>query len=135
MDECDTMLVARHRLGHSSLWMLEPINALLREIGVYSGLVVLATNQAPEFLDFALERRLIGKFYFGAPDVLTRVKLWKSKWPSKLPVKLSNGDAEALAQHVLTGSGIESAIIDWVSDTLRQDKTFSIDDLKNELVN
>jgi SpoVK/Ycf46/Vps4 family AAA+-type ATPase len=113
--------------------MLEPINALLREIGVYSGLVVLATNQAPEFLDFALERRLIGKFYFGAPNVLTRVKLWKSKWPSKLPVKLDNGTAEALAQHVLTGSGIESAIIDWVSSTLRQDKEFTMDDLKEIL--
>jgi SpoVK/Ycf46/Vps4 family AAA+-type ATPase len=129
MDECDTMLVARSRLGHSSLWMLEPINAILREIGTYPGLVVLATNQAPEFLDFALERRLIGKFYFGVPDHLTRVKLWKSKWPSKLPLKINNGTVEELAQHELTGAGIESAIIDWVSNTLRQDKEFTMEDL------
>lgn len=133
MDECDTMLVARSKLGHSSLWMLEPINALLREIGIYPGLVVLATNQQPEFLDFALERRLIGKFYFGVPDVLTRVKLWQSKWPKRLPVKLQNGDAEQLAQHELTGAGIESAIIDWVSNTLRTDKQFTLDDLNQIL--
>jgi SpoVK/Ycf46/Vps4 family AAA+-type ATPase len=133
MDECDTMLVARNKLGHSSLWMLEPINALLREIGTYPGLVVLATNQEPEFLDFALERRLIGKFYFGVPDRLTRVKLWHSKWPKKLPVSLQNGEADELAQYELTGAGIESQIIDWVSDTLRQDKEFSLDDLKRRL--
>jgi SpoVK/Ycf46/Vps4 family AAA+-type ATPase len=131
MDEADTMLVARNKLGHSSLWMMEPINAILREIGTYPGLVILATNQQPKFLDFALERRLIGKFYFGAPDHLTRVKLWKSKWPSKLPLKLNNGDAETLAQHSLTGSGIESAIIEWVSDCLRQDKEFKFEDLDN----
>jgi SpoVK/Ycf46/Vps4 family AAA+-type ATPase len=129
LDECDTMLVARSRLGHSSLWMLEPINALLREIGTYPGLVVLATNQEPEFLDFALERRLIGKFYFGAPDYLTRVKLWQSKWPRKLPLKLNNGDAEGLAQHALTGAGIENTIVEWVSDVLRQDKMFKFEDL------
>jgi SpoVK/Ycf46/Vps4 family AAA+-type ATPase len=133
MDECDTMLVARSRLGHSSLWMLEPINALLREIGTYPGLVVLATNQEPGFLDFALERRLIGKFYFGVPDHLTRVKLWRSKWPSKLPLKLQNDDVDQLAQHKLTGAGIESAIIDWVSDTLRQDKEFIMDNLQQIL--
>jgi SpoVK/Ycf46/Vps4 family AAA+-type ATPase len=135
LDECDTMLVARSRLGHSSLWMLEPINALLREIGVYPGLAVLATNQEPEFLDFALERRLIGRFHFTAPEFLTRVKLWKSKWPHKLPVQLLNGDAEQLAQHVLTGAQIENALINWVSNTLRQDKQFILEDLKGGLAN
>lgn len=134
MDEVDTMLVARNRLGHSSLWMLEPINALLREIGTYPGLVILATNQEPEFLDFALERRLIGKFYFGVPDHLTRVKLWQSKWPGKLPLKLQNGDADQLARHELTGAGIESVIIDWVSNTLRTNAEFAMHDLREILI-
>jgi SpoVK/Ycf46/Vps4 family AAA+-type ATPase len=129
LDEADTMLVARNKLGHNMLWMLEPVNALLREIGTYPGLAVLATNQEPEFLDFALERRLIGKFHFGVPDRLTRVKLWHSKWPRKLPVKLLNGDADTLAQFALTGAQIENTIIDWVSNTLRQDESFKLEDL------
>lgn len=126
LDECDTMLVSRAKLGHSSLWMLEHINALLREIGKYPGLVVLATNQKPEFLDFALERRLIGTFEFKVPDYLTRVKLWQAKWPRKIPIKMNNAEFESLAQFSLTGAGIETAIINWVSDTLRRDGTFSL---------
>ena len=133
MDECDTMLVSRAKLGHSSLWMLEPINALLREIGNYPGLVILATNQKPEFLDFALERRLIGSFHFDVPSVLTRVKLWKQKMPRKIPVKMNDGVVDALAQFPLTGAGIENTIIHWVSDTLRQDKEFTLEDLKQIL--
>lgn len=131
LDECDTMLVSRAKLGHSSLWMLEPINALLREIGVYPGLVVLATNQKPDYLDHALARRLIGELHFDMPDFLTRVKLWESKWPRKLPVKLRDEDMAALAQFPMTGSEIETSIINWVSDTLRRDKHFSMDDLKS----
>ena len=129
LDECDTMLVSRAKLGHNSMWMLEPINALLREIGKYPGLVILATNQVPEFLDFALERRLIGTFEFKVPDYLTRVKLWQAKWPRKLPLKLQNGDYESLAQFALTGAGIETMLINWVSDTLRRDENFSLQDL------
>jgi AAA+ superfamily predicted ATPase len=110
--------------------MLEPVNALLREIGTYPGLVILATNQRPEFLDHALQRRLIGEFEFNVPNYLTRVKLWESKWPAKLPVNMNNGEFADLAHFALTGAGIENAIIDWVSDTLRREAEFSLDDLK-----
>jgi SpoVK/Ycf46/Vps4 family AAA+-type ATPase len=129
LDECDTMLISRSRLGHNSMWMLEPINALLRSIGNYPGLVVLATNQQPDFLDFALERRLIGKFYFGKPTYLTRVKLWRSKYPRKLPLKLTEGDVEALARYSLTGAEIENLIILWVSQTLRDGVEFKMENL------
>jgi AAA+ superfamily predicted ATPase len=133
LDECDTLLVSRARLGHSTLWMLEPINALLREIGNYPGLVILATNQKPEFLDFALQRRLIGEFEFAVPDFLTRVKLWKAKWPSKLPLKLEDIEAENLSQYELTGANIETALIQWVSNTLRLGDPFKFEDLKDVL--
>jgi AAA+ superfamily predicted ATPase len=134
LDECDTMLVSRARLGHSTLWMLEPINALLREIGNYPGLVILATNQKPEFLDFALQRRLIGEFEFGVPDVLTRVKLWQAKWPRKLPLKLNNGQFNTLAQYRLTGANIETVLIQWVSNTLRLDSDFKLEDLMQTIL-
>ena len=130
MDECDTMLWDRSKLGHSSMWMLEPINALLREIGTFPGLIILATNQAPEFLDAALERRLIGRFEFRRPDFLTRCQLWKAKFPSKLPVQPQNGDVEELAKIELTGAEIENMLITWVSRTMRKDKEFDLRDLK-----
>jgi SpoVK/Ycf46/Vps4 family AAA+-type ATPase len=146
IDECDTMLLNRAKLGHNHMWMLEPINALLREIGKYPGLVVLATNADPDFLDPALERRLIGKFKFGRPDFLTRVKLWQAKYPKKLPVKLGdrNGDGrdwlQELSRYELTGAEIETALILWVSATLRQEVVaFNfvdlVDVIRKEIIN
>jgi SpoVK/Ycf46/Vps4 family AAA+-type ATPase len=135
LDECDTMLISRSRLGHNQMWMMEPINALLREIGTYPGLIVLATNREPEFLDAALERRLIGKFYFDKPDFLTRVKLWKSKYPKRLPVKLNNASQngtdwlDRLAHYPLTGAEIENMLVLWVSDTLRRGTEFKLEEL------
>lgn len=129
LDECDTMLVDRSRLGHNSLWMLEPINALLRAIGEYPGLVILATNQKPDFLDFALERRLLGSFEFGVPAQATRLRLWDSKWPSKLPVQPGKQDLAILSEYVMTGAEIEKAIIWWVSDVLLKESEFKIESL------
>src|SRR5271165_1857621 len=40
LDECDAMLVNRKKLGHDMMWMLEPINMLLSQIGKYPGLVI-----------------------------------------------------------------------------------------------
>ena len=132
IDECDTMLLSRAKLGHDHMWMLEPINALLREIGTYPGLVVLATNANPDFLDSALERRLIGKFFFDKPDFLTRVKLWRSKYPKKLPVKLENNGIDwldRLAHYPLTGAEIENLLVLWVSETLLKNGQFQVKEL------
>jgi AAA+ superfamily predicted ATPase len=129
LDECDTMLVSRTKLGHNSMWMLEPINALLSAIGSYPGLVVLATNAKPAFLDYALERRLIGSFLFDTPSYVTRCQLWRKKWPKKLPVQPQEGDIERLAAYPRTGAEVENLLIRWVSDTLRRESPWTIDDL------
>jgi SpoVK/Ycf46/Vps4 family AAA+-type ATPase len=119
LDECDAMIVSRKKLGSDMMWMLEPINALLVEIGKWPGLVVLATNLAP-ILDEALERRLIAKVKFDKPDRLVRKKIWKAKWPAKFPCQPNNGDLDRLAEFDLTGAQIENVFLLWSSSCIRQ---------------
>lgn len=133
LDECDTLLVSRQRLGHRTIWMLEPINALLRAIGTYQGIIVLATNQRPDFLDPALERRLLGSFEFPRPDFTTRYNLWQSKWPKKLPLQLNNNQFITLSHYPMTGAEIENAIINWASHCMKEEIEFNFHDLRVHL--
>jgi SpoVK/Ycf46/Vps4 family AAA+-type ATPase len=119
LDECDAMLVSRKKLGHDMMWMLEPINMLLSQIGKYPGLVVLCTNLLP-MLDEALERRLLAQVYIGRPNESTRRKIWKSKWPEKFPFQLFPSDVEKLGAYDLTGAEIENVIIIWAGRLIRQ---------------
>lgn len=118
LDECDTMLMARTRLGRENLWMLEPINQLLVEIRAFKGLVILCTNMEPTFLDPALDSRLLGKYHFELPSQIIRAKLWESKWPSKLPVRMNKTLNTCLSNYPLTGAQIENVLIDWVSASI-----------------
>lgn len=128
LDECDAMIVSRKKLGADMMWMLEPINALLAEIGKYPGLVVLATNLAP-FLDEALERRLIAKIKFEKPDKEVRHRIWKAKWPEKFPIQLEDEDLWELADFDLTGAQIENAFLLWSSRCIRTEVSPTIEDL------
>lgn len=120
LDECDTVLVSRKKISYNSLWMLEPINQLLVSIRQYSGLCILATNQSPDFLDSALQSRLLASFEFGRPqEELTRVKLWKSKWPAKLPTQPDDKFLDLVAKYDYNGSEIEQFIIQWVGRAIR----------------
>jgi AAA+ superfamily predicted ATPase len=119
LDECDAMLIARDRLGPNMVWMLEPINMLLAQIGRYPGLVVLATNHV-HILDDALERRLLAKIEFGRPALPERYLLWKSKWPEKFPVQPTEEDLNNLAKFDLTGAQIENAFLLWAGKQVRQ---------------
>jgi len=114
------MLVSRASLGRDMIWMLEPINKLLTCIREYRGLVILATNAAPEFLDPALDSRLLGKFEFGIPKTAAmRSALWRQKWPEKLPIQPSDSHLRALAQFHVTGAQIEHFLINWVSEAIQ----------------
>lgn len=120
IDECDTVLLDRKKLAYNSLWMLEPINQLLVSIRQYRGLVILATNQDTSFLDPALESRILGKFYFDNPlEPQTRVNLWKSKWPSRLPVQPNDRFFDIAEKYDFNGSEIEQFLIHWAGDAIR----------------
>jgi AAA+ superfamily predicted ATPase len=118
LDECDSMLISRDRLGPNMIWMLEPINALLAQISKYPGLVILATNQV-DVLDDALERRLLAKILFGRPAYEERILMWRTKWPDKFPIQPNDDELDALASFDLTGAQIESAFLLWAGWQLR----------------
>ena len=121
LDECDSMLISRDRLGPDMIWMLEPINMLLSEISKYPGLVVLATNHV-HVLDWALERRLLSKIAFVRPDVMERFHMWRAKFPEKFPVQPSYEEYQILACYDLTGAEIENAFLLWAGRQIRENK-------------
>lgn len=118
LDECDAMLISRDKLGPNMVWMFEPINMLLAQIGRYPGLVVLATNHV-HVLDEALERRVLAKVHFDRPAYPERLAMWKIKWPVKFPTQPSRGEFESLAHYNLTGAQIESAFLLWAGQQIR----------------
>lgn len=118
LDECDSMLIARNRLGPNMIWMLEPINMLLAQISKYPGLVILATNYV-ESLDEALERRLLAKIEFSRPSEQERLLMWKMKWPVKFPVIPDVEEFKELARFDLTGAQIENALLLWAARQIR----------------
>jgi SpoVK/Ycf46/Vps4 family AAA+-type ATPase len=128
LDECDAMLVSRDKLGPNMIWMLEPINMLLSQIGKYPGLVVLATNHV-HVLDYALERRLLAKITFDRPAYEERRAMWKIKWPLKFPLKPTDDDFDNLAHYNLTGAQIEAAFLLWAGQQIRNGKQPTIDSL------
>jgi len=122
MDECDACLPSRTKLDAHSLWMLEPITALLKEVGVYPGLVVLATN-LDAILDAALERRLLARIYIGRPEKEQRKQIWLAKIPEKFPVKMTEDIALELSRYDLSGAEIENEFLLWAGRLIRQDIT------------
>ena len=134
LDECDTILVDRNKLGPDAQWMLEVINELLTQISKYKYLVILSTNR-PETLDPALARRLLAKVKVPRPDYPERMALWKQKIPSEYPVQPTQAQLEKLATLQLTGSDVETIIINASSDALRLDRKPSFLDLLTEARN
>lgn len=128
LDECDAMLVNRKILGPDMLWMLEPINALLKAIGSYQGLIILATN-LETLLDEALERRLLCTIRIGRPGYAERFNLWKAKWPKEFPVQPDEQELGRLACYDLTGAEIENTVILWAGSIIGNNKTPAIVDL------
>jgi SpoVK/Ycf46/Vps4 family AAA+-type ATPase len=120
LDECDAMLVSRDRLGPNMVWMLEPINMLLSQIAKYPGLVILATNHV-HILDWALERRLLAKIKFDRPEFYERLVMWKTKFPDKFPVQPTEEEYRLLANEDLTGAEIESDLLLWAGQQVRNE--------------
>lgn len=142
IDECDTVLVSRKKLAYNSLWMLEPINQLLVSIREYAGLVVLATNAEPDFLDEALDSRLLSKFEFTNPkEVLTRVNLWKSKIPYRFPIKFEDSFFDLVAKYDYNGNEIEQFLFRWASHAIKTagdtkpEDNLHVEDLTRMLIN
>lgn len=130
IDECDTLLLSRRNLGRNHMWMLEVINKALTEIRKFPGLVILATNHS-EALDEALQGRLLQTFHFApSKDPQVQLRLWKQKWPRKLPTQPTPAFLQWAISHHLTGNEIENAIIRWASQALYRDEIPQLDNFE-----
>lgn len=106
IDECDGLITNRQSVG---MILGGEINTLLTEIEKFDGVCILATNMI-ENLDEALERRISLIVEFPEPNVETRIAIWKTLLPKKLPLA-KDVSVEKLAEYKLTGGLIKNAIL------------------------
>lgn len=105
-DECEVLVANRNGAGQI---LAAQTNALLTSLERYEGVSIFTTNRTPQ-LDPAFDRRLQLKVEFPAPDFQTRLKIWKTLVPKKMPlgecVNFNN-----LAKSTLTGGYIKNVIL------------------------
>jgi SpoVK/Ycf46/Vps4 family AAA+-type ATPase len=112
-DECEAIFQSR-LLGNSLMTLL------LTELETFEGVAILATN-LPELLDDALDRRILVKVRFPAPDREARLEIWRRHLPPKAPLA-SDVDLESLADRFdLSGGYIKNAVLTAVADAVHSD--------------
>jgi SpoVK/Ycf46/Vps4 family AAA+-type ATPase len=112
-DECEALFASR-RQGHALMTML------LTEIERFEGIAIMATN-LPEFLDEALDRRILVKVRFPEPDRGARLEIWRKHIPAAAPLA-ADVDLEILAdRYDMAGGYIKNAILLAVADAVHSD--------------
>ncbi|KAL0484135.1 AAA family ATPase [Acrasis kona] len=105
LDECEGFFESRDK-------RLNPdVTGFLAEIDKHDGLIIMATNRAFD-LDQAMHRRITLAVEFTAPDVVSRMNIWREQLPLKVDSSwLSKQvDIERLAMdYELTGGLIKNA--------------------------
>jgi SpoVK/Ycf46/Vps4 family AAA+-type ATPase len=99
----------------------------LREMEVFDGIMILATNRA-QMLDEAVHRRISLSVEFAPPDVELRLDIWRKHIPSGLRLS-KDVDLGALAlEYELSGGLIKNAILQALSSSisrLREERSIS----------
>lgn len=132
LNECEAILWDRARAGGTAMWMLEVIDEILVQIERYKGFIILASNK-DELLDSAIYRRLLATITVGIPTYQMRVALWRTKMPKTFPLKPTIEQTEKLAEFVVTGAEIETAIINCASDSIRIKKNPTFATLQHQV--
>ena len=109
-DECE-LLFGDRAMGNSLMTML------LTELERFEGVAVLATN-LPEVLDEALDRRILVKVQFPAPDRDARREIWRKHLPDKAPIA-ADVDLDLLADRFeMAGGYIKNAVLMAVAEAV-----------------
>jgi SpoVK/Ycf46/Vps4 family AAA+-type ATPase len=120
-DECDEILESRDRGGKGAVALA------LREMEVFDGIMILATNRA-QMLDEAVHRRISLSVEFAPPDVELRLDIWRKHIPDGLRLS-KDVDLGALAlEYELSGGLIKNAILQALSSAisrLREEKSIT----------
>ena len=110
-DECETLFESRAR-GNVLMTIL------LTEIEKFEGVAILATNM-PRRLDEALDRRILVRVAFPAPDREARRQIWRKHLPPALPLA-KDVDLDMLADRFdLSGGYIKNAVLTAVADAVQ----------------
>lgn len=110
-DEAESIFTSRVEADDAHSEMINRrISCLLREIELYSGVIILATNY-PSLIDKSFERRIRFKVTFPLPDREAREAIWRVNIPADAPLA-EDVDFEELAEEFeFTGGQIWSVIL------------------------
>ena len=87
------------------------VNVLLKELEMFNGIVIFATNLAANF-DRAFERRIRTHVLFEVPGVEERARIWQLQIHPKNTPLAPDVDFRSLAErYVATGGDIKNAVI------------------------
>ncbi len=110
-DEADSIFTSRIEMDDShSDTINRRVSCLLREIEMFSGVVILATNY-PGLIDTAFERRIRFKVSFPKPGSKAREAIWRVNIPDGAPVSDDVDFAELGEEYEFTGGQIQSVIL------------------------
>ncbi len=106
-DEADSVCYNRDSAQRS--WEVSQVNMLLKELEVFEGVCILATNR-DLVLDPALERRIRRRLRFEPPTGPMAAKIWQKLLPPELPLS-GDPDFDSLGALGLTGGQIKNAVL------------------------
>jgi len=106
-DECDSILDSRDN-GNKDITMF------LTAIERHEGIVIMATNRAPQ-IDKAMQRRFTMDIEFKLPDPCLREQIWQEHLPPALPLA-EDVDLRSLAvKYEFSGGYIKNAVLSALS--------------------
>ncbi len=112
-DEADA-IASRRTTGAAQAYQRESntvVNVLLKELEVFNGVVIFATNLAVNF-DPAFERRIRTHVRFEMPGVEEREKIWQVQvHPSKTPLGEDVNFSLLAERYVVSGGDIKNAVL------------------------
>ncbi len=97
-------------------------SVMLLELDSFAGVTLFATNLASNY-DSAFVRRILGHIEMPLPDAALRARLWRSHIPSRMPIRLSDEEWEALVAESegLSGGDILNIVINAASSALERE--------------
>jgi SpoVK/Ycf46/Vps4 family AAA+-type ATPase len=113
-DECEILLHDR-RKGNTIMTML------LTELERFEGVAILATN-LPDFLDSALNRRILVKIRFNAPDREARLDIWNHHLPPQACIADDVDTSSLATRFELSGGYIKNAVLAGLAQAVHEDQ-------------
>ena len=112
-DEADA-IASRRTTGAAQAYQRESntvVNVLLRELEIFNGVVIFATNLAVNF-DPAFERRIRTHVRFEMPGVDEREQIWKVQiHPAKTPLAPDVNFRALAERYAVSGGDIKNAVL------------------------